>query len=372
MKITDIETIPVVVPISPDRMIVGARGPHDRSPFLLVRVHTDEGLTGLGEVSCTPRWSGEDSETARHICERYLKPRLAGQDPTDVVRLTDVISQAIVGHHFTKAAVEMALWDVLGKTHAVPLYRLLGGAARPGIRTKFSVAAAEPEVAAGIASWACDQGFTAMKVKVGTGLAADIARVSAVRAAIGADVKLGVDGNGGWSRADAAAAVAPLAAEAIAFIEQPVDPHDLAGLADIRRRAACPVVADESVGTPADALDVVTAGAADVLSIYVGMAGGIAGAQRAAAIAGAAGLGWTIGSNLELGPALAAHIHFAMATPGLADGIVPCDIISTFYYTDDILTEPLPIRAGWAEPPSGPGLGVDIDEEKLERYRCDA
>jgi L-alanine-DL-glutamate epimerase-like enolase superfamily enzyme len=372
MKITDIETIPVVVPISPDRMIVGAHGPHDRSPFLLVRVHTDEGLTGLGEVSCTPRWSGEDSETARHVCERYLKPCLAGQDPTDVIRLTDLISEAIVGHYFTKAAVEMALWDVLGKAHGVPLYRLLGGPARPGIRTKFSVAAAEPEVAAGIASWACDQGFTAMKVKVGTGFAADIARVAAVRAAIGADVRLGVDGNGGWSRADAAAAVAPLAAEAIAFIEQPVDRHDLAGLADIRRRAACPVVADESVGTPADALDVVTAGAADVLSIYVGMAGGIAAAQRTAAIAGAAGLGWTIGSNLELGPALAAHIHFAMATPGLADAIVPCDIISTFYYTDDILTEPLPIRAGWAEPPPGPGLGVEIDEQKLERYRCDA
>ena len=191
MKITDIETIPVDVPISPDRMIIGARGPHDRSPFLIVRVHTDEGLVGLGEVSCTPRWSGEDSDTARHVCERYLTPCLAGQDPTDVTRLTDLMGAAIVGHYFTKAAVEMALWDVLGKAHGVPLYRLLGGPARPGIRTKFSVAAAEPEVAAGIASWACSQGFTAMKVKVGTGLADDIARVAAVRAAIGGDVKLG-------------------------------------------------------------------------------------------------------------------------------------------------------------------------------------
>jgi L-alanine-DL-glutamate epimerase-like enolase superfamily enzyme len=372
MKITDVEAIPVVVPIDPNRMIIGARGPHDRSPFLIVRVHTDEGLVGWGEVSCTPRWSGEDSETARHVIERYLKPCLSGQDPGDVVRLTDLMGDAIVGHYFTKAAIEMALWDVVGKAHGVPLYRLLGGPARPRIRTKFSVAAAEPDLAAGIATWACEQGFTAMKVKVGTGLTADIARVSAVRAAIGADVRLGVDGNGGWSRADAAAAVAPLAAESVAFIEQPVARHDLAGLADVRRRAACPVVADESVGTPADALDVVTAGAADVLSIYVGMAGGIAAAQRAAAIAVAAGLGWTIGSNLELGPALAAHIHFAMATPGLADAIVPCDIISTFYYTDDILAEPLPIRAGWAEPPPGPGLGVEVDEEKLERYRSDA
>lgn len=372
MKITDIETIPVVVPINRDRMIIGARGVHDRSPFLIVGVRTDEGLTGWGEVSCTPRWSGEDSDTARHVIKRYLEPCLSEQDPADVLRLTALMDASIVGHYFTKAAVEMALWDVLGKTHGVPLYRLLGGPVRSGVKTKFSVAAAEPQVAAGIATWACEQGFTAMKVKVGTGLAADVARVAAVRAAIGHDKKLGVDANGGWSRADAVAAVAPLAAEAIDFIEQPVASHDLAGLADVRRRATCPVVADESVGTPADALDVVTADAADVLSIYVGMAGGVAAAQRTAAIAGAAGLGWTIGSNLELGPALAAHIHFAMAAPGLADAIVPCDIISTFYYTDEILTQPLPIRAGWAEPPPGPGLGVEIDKEKLERYRSDA
>jgi L-alanine-DL-glutamate epimerase-like enolase superfamily enzyme len=372
MKITAIETIPIVVPIVPDRMIVGARGPHDRSPFLIVRVRTDEGLEGLGEVSCTPRWSGEDSVTARHVCDRYLTPGLLGEDPRDVERLSRMMTQVIVGHHFTKAAIEMALWDLLGKALGVPVFRLLGGLARPGVRTKFSVAAAEPARAAQIASWACAQGFTAMKVKVGTGLADDLPRVAAVRTAIGDSVRLGVDANGGWSRAEAAAAAAPLAESAVAFIEQPVAPRDLAGLADVRRRASAPVVADESVGVPADALDVVRAEAADVLSVYVGMAGGIAAARQAAAVASAAGLGWTIGSNLELGIGLAAHIHFAVATPGLDDERVPCDIISTFYYEDDILAAPLPIQAGWAEPPDGPGLGVQIDEEKLQRYRSDA
>jgi len=206
MKISGIETIQIVVPIAPDRMIVGARGPHDRSPFLIVRVRTDEGLEGLGEVSCTPRWSGEDSVTARHVCDRYLEPVLLGQDPRDVERLTRTMTQAIEGHHFTKAAVEMALWDLLGKALGVPVYSLLGGLARPGVRTKFSVAAAEPARAAEIASWACAQGFGAMKVKVGTGLAGDLSRVAAVRSAIGDSVRLGVDANGGWSRAEAAAA----------------------------------------------------------------------------------------------------------------------------------------------------------------------
>jgi|SRR5579859_25291 len=371
MKITDIETIPVVVPLSPERMIRGARGAHDRSPFLIVRVHTDEGLAGLGEVSCTPRWSGEDAVTARHVCDAYLKPSLLGQDPADVERLSGVMGQAIVGHHFTKAAVEMALWDLLGKALAVPVYRLLGGQIRPGARTKFSVTAAEPSRSAAVARWACEQGFTAMKVKVGTSLPDDVARVAAVRDAIGADVRLGVDANGGWTRATAAAAVAPLAAAQVAFIEQPVPARDLPGMADVRHRSSVPVVADESVGVPEDAQDVVQAAAADVLSVYVGMAGGIGAARRVAAVASSAGAGWTIGSNLELGIGLAAHIHLAVSTPGLDDERVPCDIISTFYYDDDLLVQPLPIRAGWAQPPTGPGLGVEIDEDKLAHYRSD-
>jgi muconate cycloisomerase len=339
---------------------------------LILRVRTDEGLSGLGEVSCTPRWSGEDSATARHVTDAYLKPLLLEQDPADVERLTGLMDQAIVGCHFTKAAVEMALWDLLGKAVGVPVYRLLGGPMRPGVRTKFSVAAAEPAESARLASWACEQGFAAMKVKVGTGVSADVARVAAVRDAIGGEVRLGVDANGGWSRAEAAAAVEPLAAAQVAFIEQPVRSRDLTGMADVRRRACIPVVADESVGVPADALDVIQSQAADILSIYVGMAGGIGPARRVAAVAAAGGAGWTIGSNLELGVGLAAHLHLAVSTPGLDDERVPCDIISTFYYDDDLLAQPLPIRAGWAQPPDRPGLGVEIDEDKLARYRCDA
>src|SRR6202035_4836288 len=101
----------------------------------------------------------EDSVTARHVIDTYLEPLLLGQDPADVERLTGGLDQAIVGFHFTKAAVEMALWDLLGKAVGVPVYRLLGGPMRPGVRTKFSVAAAEPAESARLASWACEQGF---------------------------------------------------------------------------------------------------------------------------------------------------------------------------------------------------------------------
>jgi L-alanine-DL-glutamate epimerase-like enolase superfamily enzyme len=371
MKITSIETIPVSVPIVPERAVTGARGSHTRSPFLLVLVHTDAGLVGLGEASCTPGWSGEDSTIAAHAVSTYLAPAIRDQDPREVERLALLVDAAIAANRFAKAAVEMALWDLAGKAAGVPLHQLLGGRIRERVRTKFSISGRPPDEAAAIARWAVEAGFTAMKVKVGTELETDLARVAAVRAAIGDDVRLGVDANGGWSRADAQRAVDRLAAWDVAFVEQPLATADLAGMADLRRAARVPIVADEAVGTPADAIGVVRAEAADALSIYAGMAGGIAAGRSIAGIAAAAGLGWTIGSNLELGVGLAAHLHIAATTPGLADDLVPCDIISPFYYADLLLTAPLPIEAGWAAPPDGPGLGVELDLERVEHYRED-
>ena len=372
MKITAVETIPVSVPLIPERMIVGSRGPHARSPFLLVMVRTDEGLTGLGEASCTPRWSGEDYVTAAHVVETYFAPLLMGRDPGEIERLTRAMGTALVGHHFAKAAVEMALWDIAGKAADLPVWRLLGGATKDRIRTKFSVAGIEPDQAAGIAAWAVEQGFTAMKVKVATGpLAADIARIKRVRSEIGDAIELGVDANGNWTRAAAQVGVQHLTEQRIAFLEQPLTPRDVQGMAELTRSSTIPIMADDAIGTPEDAAAFAAARGADVFSIYVGMSGGIAPARRAAGVANAAGLGWTIGSNIELGIGLAAHLQLAFSTPGLADDLIPCDIISTYYYDTVLLAEPLPIHAGWAAPPAGPGLGVELDLEQVERYRED-
>ena len=199
MKITHLETIPVSIPINPNRAIRGGRGYHTISPFLVVKVHTDEGITGLGEVSCTPVWSGEDQVTAAHFIHSFLEPLLVGENPTEVERLTIKLRTGVASNPFTKSALEMALWDILGKSAGMPVYRLLGGPVREFVPTKFSVSGLAPEKAAEIAAWAVDQGFQTMKVKVGIEPEQDLARVRAVRDAIGPDVRLGVDANGGWS-----------------------------------------------------------------------------------------------------------------------------------------------------------------------------
>jgi L-alanine-DL-glutamate epimerase-like enolase superfamily enzyme len=371
MKITHIECIPVRVPIRPEVAIRAKGGSHSVSPFLLVKVHTDEGLQGLGEVSCTPRWSGEDQFTAAHFIRTILEPALCGEDPREIERLTTRMHAALAGNPFTKAALEMALWDILGKAAGVPVYRLLGGAVREFVPTKWSISGVEPERAAAIARWAVEQGFRTMKVKVGIDPEQDVARVRAVREAIGPDVRLGVDANGAWTPRAAVAMIRRLCEFAIYFAEQPVPPGDVEEMAEVRRQSAIPILADESVYSAQDAIAIVRAQAAGALSVYIGKAAGIGQARKIAAIAQAAMLGCTIGSNLELGVGSAAMIHLAMATPGITAEEFPCDIIGPLYYTDEILTEPLSLRNGRALPIERPGLGVELDEEKVRKYRVE-
>ena len=128
MKIDRIETIPIRVPIKPELAIRGGRGlSHSVSPFLLVKIHTDEGIVGLGEASCTPRWSGEDQVSAAHFINTYFAPLLVREVVEDVAKLNAKFAAAVAGNYFTKAAVEMALWDIVGKVYNAPVYAMVGG-----------------------------------------------------------------------------------------------------------------------------------------------------------------------------------------------------------------------------------------------------
>jgi len=368
MKITHIETIKVSVPIKPMLAIRHSGGMHAASPFLLVRVHTDAGIIGLGEASCTPFWSGEDHATAKHYIDDTLAPVLIGKDPRDIEPLSRTMDRLLAGNVFTKSALQMAFWDILGKEAGLPLYRLWGGLVRETVPLKFSISGASPTEAARIAGWAVEQGFKTVKVKVGGSADRDYERVLAVRLAIGTDVRLGVDANGGWSVREAISALRRMKELDLAFAEQPVPPDDPAWMTDVRRAVSLPIIADESAFSPAQAMALVRESAADVFSIYVGKVCGLAGARQMAAIAQAAGLVCTVGSNLELGVGSAAMIHLALSTPGIDAEAFPCDIIGPFYYEEDILTEPLPLHDGQAARLEKPGLGVDLDMEKVARF----
>jgi muconate cycloisomerase len=376
MKITRIETIPVRVPIKPALAIRGGRGlSHSVSPFLLVKIHTDEEIVGVGEASCTARWSGEDQVTAAHFVDRYFAPLLVSETVDDIERLNAKFAAAVAGNFFTKSAVEMALWDIVGKAQGKPVWQVAkNNAPDPSalaVPTKWSVSGVEPAKAAEIAKWAIAQGFSKMKVKVGIDPREDVARVQAVREAVGPAIKLGVDANGGWPTPEIAIGTINQLYDhcQIYFAEQPVPAGNPATMAEVRRNVPVPIIADESVYTLDDAKILARAEAADVFSIYVGKSGGIGPARKIADFAQSVGIKCTIGSNLELGVGSAAMIHLALSAPGIDADTYPCDIIGPLFYEDDVLSEPLPISGGSARVPDRPGLGVEIDEEKVAKYR---
>lgn len=205
----------------------------------------------------------------------------------DIERVSNKFAAAVAGNYFTKSAVEMALWDIVGKAAGKPVWEIAGGGRqRAGslssnssvrsVPTKWSVSGVEPAKAAEIAKWAVAFGFSKMKVKVGIDPSEDIARVRAVREAAGSAIKLGVDANGGWQTTQIAIETINTLCDQcdIYFAEQPLRPGDH-GAVEVRRNVAVPIIADESVYTLDDARMLARAEAADVFSVYIGKAGGI-------------------------------------------------------------------------------------------------
>lgn len=369
MKITRIETLPVNVPLRPGLTTKTAGGVHVTSPYVIVRVHTDEGLTGLGEATLAARWSGETSPGCVAAIDGLIEPALVGQDPLQITRLRAALDRTIRFNPFTKAAIEMALWDIAGKAHGVPVCELLGGCIRPSLPMKMVVGAFDIPTAVALAKKFLDGGARCLKVKVGLDSQLDLQRVRAVREAAGPDVPIGIDANQGWSRTTARRMLAELADCKLLFAEQPIAAEDYDGLAELCRTTSTPIMADESVFTPRDAWRLTVARAADILSVYPGKHGGIAATAEIAHIASAAGIVCSIGSNLELGIGTAAMLHVAAALPAIDSATYPGDFLGPLYHEADLLAEPLRLDFATATPPSGPGLGVDLDEDQLEQYR---
>lgn len=364
--VTSVETLPLSLAVRKELVVSGARGTHDHSDFLLVRVTTSAGVQGYGEVSATLLWSGEDAGTAEHVIRTALAPAIVGRPLTPVADLQNRMDQVVAGSEFTKAGLSTALWDAYARTLDVPLVVALGGPLRDSIPVKFSLSG-DGERLRKTYETAHALGFRAFKVKIGLDPESDAERFAEARRIVGPEAFLGTDGNGGYSRADAQRAIELMRPYAPQFLEQWVGAGDLVGMSQLRA-TGIPVIADESVFTVSDLVAVVRSDAADVVSIYVGKSGGIDRAVRMAGIADAFGLESLLGSNGEQGLGAAAQLHVACAAPGLSSAF-PSDIIGANFYDEDILAEPLPGDGQKVYLPDGPGLGVDLRPDLVEAFR---
>jgi L-alanine-DL-glutamate epimerase-like enolase superfamily enzyme len=366
MPITAVRAEPIAGEVKQDLAIVSSLGEHLRGNYVLVRVSDDAGRVGLGEASVTSVWSGETQAGAIALIQEVLAPLVVGADPFDLEWVSRQMDRAAFGNSFAKGAVEMALLDLQGQALGVPVYQLLGGrqpeAKEKGIRLKFVVGAVEAELAAKRAAKMVKAGWRSIKVKVGRHEhpRVDVERLRAVREAIGPDVWLSVDANGGYTVEQAVWVAPRLEKLDVALFEQPTRRGDHAGMAEVRRRSGIPIMADESVFTPQDALEVIRHRAADVLSLYPGKHGGIRPTQQIAKLAEAAGVPCTIGSNLEREVATAAMAHVTVCTANLQCERFPGDLIGPIYYEQPLSRQPLRYQADRLWVPEGPGLGVAV------------
>jgi L-Ala-D/L-Glu epimerase len=367
MRIERTELVPFALPFV--RPYVTARGSLERREMILVRLHTDEGVVGLGEAVPLAMRGGDDMSRVERRLGRALR-RLSPADVSDFAgeeplrAAIDTLVYAVAGRRMpppAAAALEMALFDLAGKAAGMPVWQLLGSESPVPVRCNATLVAGMPdEVAASAGAWQ-SQGFGTFKLKLGVG--DDLRQVAAVRDALGPDAAIRVDANGSWSRADAIEIVRELEPLEIELVEEPTS-----GLRDMAAVAAAteiPIAADESVATGKEASRAARAGACELATAKLAKTGGVGG------VAGIAKhLPVYLSSALDGPVGIAAAGHAAQAVyrdspdPGLAHGLA-----TQLLFADTVASRECELRGGALELPDGPGLGVEIDESALARLR---
>jgi len=375
MKITQVKTYPITLTVRPEFFITSSAGKHAVSRYVIVAIHSDEGAVGWGEATVVPLWSGESQGGADALIRDYFSGLLMGKDPEDFESILREMDALVWENHFTKAAIEMALLDMLGKKKKLPVHELLGGARNPKqIPIKFSIGLREPEDAARIAAQKVAEGFTALKIKVGPDPEKDLLRARLVREAA-PNVKFNVDANGGWSVEDAIREIPRYAPFNLEYVEQPTPRWDIEAMAQVRQATGVRIMADESVFSIWQAEQVFQKKAADLLSIYPGKNGGMLKSQKICKLAEAAGVGCHLGSNLEWDIGTSAMCHLTAASANVQISHYPVDILGPLYYAVHPKKRPIRFESGHVFLPEGPGLGLEIMEEEIielsERMRSE-
>jgi len=382
MKITQIETIPIRLPTRRVHQWASLTTPI--GVYVIIKLHTDEGLIGFGEAPVLKDWGGdhgkyfgETPQTTIHIINDILAPALAGQDPCRFEALHALMDKAVKGYPYCKAAIDAALYDVVGKKFAMPAYQLLGGLVRERVPIAHSLGLMEIDKAVDEAMQAKAEGVKTIKLKGGVEQKRDIELVRRIREAIGPELNICVDANQGYPTAKAAVKVTKAMAEYnLLYMEQPVE--GIEQMAEVARRVDTPIMADESAWTPQDVIEIIQKKAADMVSIYTTKPGGMFKAKKVAAVAEAAGLKCNVNGSVETGVGNAANLHLAASTGVVTYGcVVPVSTpkgkgkggIAGIYYQDDIIVEPFAYSNGDIVISPKPGLGIELDEDKLKHYR---
>lgn len=363
MKIHSVQAIPLAA-----RFAATFRfGTIDRSdsPNVVLILRTDDGHTGYGEAVAVPAFTSETRLSIVELIETRVAPILIGRDPWDRLPLLADIAKVLRFAPFTVAAVDMALLDLQGRISGAPVHALLGGAFRTSTEVHGSVG--WHEAAAEMVEVALDQAETyrTLKLYAGRGrLDEDLDRLQAVREAVRPDISLFVDINMLWEPSDLLRALPRVEEIGLQALEQPLPLAAAPLQRHITSGRSVDIIADEAVRSPADATRVVQEASATVMNVGQSKLGGLSAAMQAAQIAQAAGIGVHVGSVIEMGIATAAGLHLAAALPRLS---YPSYLMGPLKYEQLITAQQFEVVNGAIAIPTGPGLGIEVDEKELCR-----
>jgi muconate cycloisomerase len=370
IRIEQIETFLVDLPtIRPHQLAMTTM---KGQTLMIVRLRMSDGVVGIGEGTTIGglAYGPESPEGMKLAIDAYIAPILLQAAPSRIGETMARIGRAVQGNHFARCAVEMALIDALGKRTGLSASDFFGGRQHDRLPVAWTLASGD--TARDIAEaeeMLARRRHDIFKLKIGKGdPKANIAHVAAIKRALGDRASVRVDVNQAWSEATASACLPLLKDAGVDLIEQPVALRNVAGLARLARETSVAIMADEALTGPETAFLLAEAQAADVFALKILQSGGLFAAAKVAAIAEAAGIGLYGGTMLEGGVSTAASAQLFSTFARLEWGT---ELFGPLLLTEEILEQPLDYSEFSLAVPTGPGLGIALDEDKINRFRRD-
>jgi len=359
MYITQVDIHHIDLPLIEPFIISYTR--YDSMPAVIVKIHTNEGIIGYGESVPDEHVTGESVHSVIAALKYNFIPSILGQDPRNIQHMHKLMDEALVLNGAAKAAIDIACYDILGKSSGLPVYALLGGRKEAPLMIPRVLSILEPEVLEKQAKEAVQDGYTELKMKLSADPNKDVLRVKAVREAVGDDVLIRVDVNQGWRTVQIAKqTMKQLEKYNVSWVEQPISQMGVSLFKKLSGYSNLPLMADESMVTEQNLRTLVEDGSVDYINIKLMKSGGIYPAHKLATQAELFGISCQIGSMVESSIASAAGFHVAAAK----ENIISTEISGPVKFKKDTgnLTYSLP----FVNLPDSPGLGIEVNEDHLQ------
>jgi len=361
LQIIQIELYKLFIPLKEPFVI--SLGAIHNAENVIVGIRTNKGITGFGECSPFMTINGESQSTC-FLVGQYLAKILTGKSPLDIEGCVNAMDKIIYGNTSIKSAFDIALHDIAAQYAGVPLYKFLGGENNKILTTDYTISIGDPQKMAGDALKIKQAGFQVIKVKLGTDKETDVARIKAIRKAIGKKIPLRIDANQGWDVKTAIKTLEALKDYNILFCEEPIARWDFMNLKKVKKKSPIPIMADESCSDHHDAERLIHLGACDMFNLKLGKSAGLFKAKKIIALAEKENMLMQVGGFMESKITMTANAHLALCSKN----ILHCDFDTPLMFAEDPVSGGIIYKTGGIiEIPDRTGLGAWIDNERLDK-----